>query len=104
MPSTVAAGMEGGEFVTKPLRFDGSQLVINFSTSAAGSVRVEIQDADGTPLEGFALSDSTDIYGDEIDGVVRWGDTSDLSNLAGQPVRLRFVIRDADLYSIQFQP
>ena len=26
----------------------------------------------------------------------------DLAELAGQPIRLRFVLRDADLYSLQF--
>ena len=63
---------------------------------------VELQDAAGIPLDGFALADCPAIYGDEIDRVVAWKGTSDVSRLAGTPVRLRFVISDADVYALQF--
>jgi len=100
---SVQASLSSGEFVTKPLIFEGKQLVINFSTSAAGSVRVEIQNNQGQPIEGFTLADSKEIYGDEIERIVTWKGNSDLSGLAGKPVRLRFVMKDADLYSIRFR-
>jgi hypothetical protein len=104
---SVHAGAEEGEFITKPFTFQGSQLEINESTSAAGRIRVEIQDADGKPLEGFALDDSETIYGDRIRHVVRWGDeatrSADVSRLAGLPIRLRFVMQEADLYSLKFE-
>jgi hypothetical protein len=35
--------------------------------------------------------------------VFSWGDATDLGALAGSPVRLRFVMRDSDLYSIRFR-
>ena len=88
--------------VTKPLVFGGSRLVVNYSTSAAGSVQVEITDPEDHPLPGFALSDCPEIYGDEIDRVWAWEDGSDLSALIGKPVRLRFVLSDADVYSFRF--
>ncbi len=81
--------------------FSGDRLVINYSTSGAGSVRVEVQDVGGEAIEGFALGDGEEIYGDEIEGVVSWKDGSDVSKLAGRPVRLRFVMKDADLYSLR---
>ena len=93
----------GGEMVTKPLKFKGKRLEINYSTSAAGSVRVEIQDADGNPIPGFALEDCPEIIGDQIERTVSWKQGSDLSALAGKPVRLRFVLKDADLYALRFQ-
>ena len=99
---SVSAPASGGELVTRPLTFSGSNLAINFSTSAAGSVRVEIQNVDGTPVDGFALDNCSEIFGDALDRTVTWQDDSDLSRLVGKPVRLRFVIRDADLYSLQF--
>lgn len=89
--------------VTRPIRFTGNQLVMNFSTSAAGSVRVEIQGPDGKPVEGFALADCPEIYGDTLERVVTWKGGGDVSRLAGKPVRLRFVLKDADLYSIRFR-
>ncbi|MCC7085877.1 MAG: hypothetical protein IT427_12820, partial [Pirellulales bacterium] len=50
---SIQAPLAGGEFITKPITFDGKKLVMNYSTSAAGSVSVELQTADGKPLEGF---------------------------------------------------
>ena len=88
---------------TRPLRFAGSQLSLNFATSAAGSLRVEIQDTSGRPLPGFGLDDCPEIFGDTIDRTVQWHDGSDVSALAGQTVRLRFALKDADLYSFQFR-
>jgi len=101
---SVQAPLSGGEMLTKPLIFRGSQLVTNFSTSAAGSIQVEIQDANGEPISGFALSDSEEIFGDSLSRVVLWKSGSDVGSLAEKPVRLRFLLKDADLYSIQFQP
>jgi hypothetical protein len=99
---SVNAPYRGGELVTKPLRFSGSQLVVNFATSAAGSLSVELQDATGTALPGFSLADAIEMVGDEIERVVRWTTGANLSRFAGQPVRLRFVMKDADLYSLRF--
>ncbi len=95
------APLSGGEVVTKQLMFDGSQLAINFSTSAAGSVRVEFQDTAGKPIPGFTLDDCDVQYGDQLDRVVSWKSDADVRQLAGKSVRLRFELKDADLYSFQ---
>lgn len=100
---SLQATLDGGEVLTKPLTFEGNQLVMNYGTSAAGSVYVEIQDGAGEPIEGFALSDCPEIFGDTIERVVSWKGGSDVSALAGKAVRLRFVLKEADLYSIRFR-
>jgi hypothetical protein len=99
---SVNAPMKGGELVTKPLTFQGGKLLINFATSAAGSVRVELQDATGKPHAGFALDDCPPIFGDTIERPVAWKSGGDVAALAGKPVRLRFELKDADLYAIRF--
>lgn len=99
---SVHTGSETGELWTKPLTFSGNQLHLNFSTSAAGSILVEIQEPDGTPLPGFGAADCVPNYGDEIDRIVRWRGKDDLSSVAGRPVRLRFVMTECDLYSLRF--
>ena len=99
---SVQAPLGGGEVLTRPLVFDGRKLVLNFSASAAGSVRVEILSDDAAPIEGFALADCEEILGDELKRTVRWSGSADVSRLAGRPVRLRFVLADADLYSFRF--
>jgi hypothetical protein len=99
---SVQGPYKGGELVTKPFTFTGSKLSINFATSAAGGIFVEIQTPDGTPIEDFALANCQEIIGDRIQHSVSWKAGSDVSTLAGKPVRLRFVLKDADLYSLQF--
>jgi len=99
---SVNAPLSGGEFVTKPLIFDGSELLLNFSTSAAGSIRMEIQDAAGAPLPGFDLEDCPEVFGDSIEREVRWKNPASLHSLSGKPVRLRIHLRDADLYALRF--
>ncbi len=98
------ATLRGGEVVTKPLIFEGKRLKMNYSTSAAGSIRVEIQDAQGRPIPGFALDECPAIYGDQVEGTIAWNDGSDVGDLAGKPIRLRLVLNDADIYAFGFAP
>ena len=97
------AAYGGGGLLTKALRFAGQTLVINFSTSAAGSIRVEVQDQQGRPLAGYSLAECDEVFGDDLERTITWVGRSDLSDLAGKPVRLRFELRDADLYSLRFR-
>ena len=97
------APLKGGEMVTKPLRFTGARLVLNFATSAAGSVKVELQDGAGQPLPGHSLADCDDVFGDAIERPVTWGGSTDVSDLAGKPMRVRFVMKDADVWAMRFQ-
>ena len=101
--ASIHASLEGGELTTPPVVFQGSRLSMNFSTSAFGSLRVELQDAGGKPIPGFALADSVELYGDTVARAAKWKNDPDLATLAGKPVRLRFVLRDADLYSLKFE-
>ena len=54
-------------------------------------------------MPGFSLEESEEIFGDSINQVAHWGGGSDLGELAGRPIRIRVVLKDADLYSIQFR-
>ena len=97
------ASHKGGEVLTKPLVFQGDQLVVNLSTSAAGALGVQMEDASGRAIPGFAFSDVRVIYGDAVERAVEWEQASDVSTLAGKTIRLRFVLRDADLYAFGFR-
>ena len=100
---SLRATAEGGELVTKPLKFSGNTLSINFTTATGGSVSVELQDAEGTPIKGFTKSDCQAIAGDAIEQPVSWIGGPDLSPLSGKPIRLRFLLAKADLYAFRFQ-
>lgn len=100
--ASVTAPYEGGEMITKLLTFTGKELFINFRTSAAGEIRLEIQDLNGKPLPGYSLKDSQIIIGNEIERVVSWKRGSNVEELSGKPIRLRLVMKDADLFSLRF--
>lgn len=100
--ASVCAPYAGGELLTKPFTFSGDRLSLNFETSAAGGMRVEIQDDVGQPIPGYQLKEAVELVGDEIDQTVAWEQGDDLSQLAGRPVRLRVVMKDADLCSLRF--
>ena len=99
---SVQAPITGGQMVTVPLTFDGKELQVNYATSAAGGVRVEIQNEQGEAVPGFALEDCPVIFGDAIEGTVSWKNGPDVGSLAGKPVRLRFELKDADVFAFQF--
>lgn len=100
--ASLHAGYAGGEMRSKPITFSGEALYLNASTSAAGGVQVELQDAAGKPIEGFALADCNEVIGDDIEKRVTWKGGS-LAPLAGKEVRLRIVLKDADVYALQFR-
>jgi hypothetical protein len=97
--ASVHAGYTSGEFTTRPLTIDGSRLLLNYSTSAAGSIRAEVQDEAGHPLEGYSLEESEFLFGDELESEIRWGE-KDLTAVKHQTLRFRFVLQDADLFAI----
>lgn len=99
---SVTAPMRGGELLTRPLTFSGNRLTLNFASSAAGDLRVELQDAQGNVLPGHALEDCQPVFGDSLERAVTWRQGSDVGPLASRPIRLRIVLRDAHLYSLRF--
>ena len=101
--TSINAPYKGGEALTKYFTFSGEQFEINYSTSAAGELRFEIQDESGKPISGFSLEDSPTIIGNEIARIVQWKSGKNLKELIGKPVRMRIVMKDADLYSIRFK-
>ena len=91
-----------GEMLTHPLRFDGGRLELNVDTSGGGWVLVELRDENGRPLEGYSRDDATPLNGNSVRMTASWGDRTDVSALAGRPVRVRFITRDCKLYAFQF--
>jgi len=97
------ASCEGGELITPPLLFEGETLELNLDTSAGGSVRVELLDQDGKPIEQFTAAEATQLNGNSVRMPVSWGENRDVSKLAGTPVKIRFIMRDCKLYAFRFK-
>ena len=101
--ASIHAGAREGTAVTRPLILSGKELVLNYATSAAGSVRIELLAEDGSPIPGFAASDFQTLYGDEMDAVVRWSGKP-IAEVGTRPVRFRFLLADADIYAFRVAP
>ena len=100
---SVCGGYMGGEFVTPPLIFNGDVMRINVDTSAAGTAAIEVQDEDGIPIKGFSLYDCNLIHtANQIDREVKWAGKSDLGKISGKTIKLRFVLKNAHIYSFEF--
>lgn len=108
---SIDAGPNVGTFTTKPLRFEGQALAVNAQPSLKEGVyddetlvRVEILGPDSEPLPGFGSEDADPLVSDVLstNETISWRGNPDLSALAGQPVRLRFSLRNVKLYAFQF--
>jgi hypothetical protein len=91
------AKYRGGRILTKPFTFEGNELEINFSTSAFGDIIIAVCDEDGNEIDGYK---SYKIFGDSVDRKVKF--ENDLKPLENKPVRLKFELRDCDVYSFKF--
>lgn len=82
---------------TRPLLFDGGTLVVN-ARCPDGSLGVELEDERGNRFQSLPFR------GDSVRHAVEWRTPPPLAGLSGRPVRLRFSLRNGNLYSFQFQP
>ncbi len=90
-----------GEFTTYPLLLEGSRLLLNAKTLDGGSVRAELQDAEGNVFPGFGLADSVPFSGDAVGAEFRWRE-SGLEEALRRVVRIRVVLDKAQLYSFRW--
>jgi len=114
-----------GYVLTRPVRFQGSSMTLNARTAVLeqqggefnptwkelltkapdgkGSIRVEVQDEDGQPIGGYGSGDCRPIDSDGVGLEVSWEGDKDLNALKGRPVRFKFVMSNASLYSFRIQ-
>jgi hypothetical protein len=97
------ASYTGGELTTIPIVFTGARLSLNLDTGAMGATRVEILDEKDRAISGFSANECDAINGNYITRTVTWNGKSDVSQLAGRTVKLRFLMRSTKLYSFQFR-
>ena len=103
------AGGEWGHVTTKPFRLDGDTLEVNIDASEGGFL-VEVLDADNQPYVDSAKKQEFDWDNNRIfrnvDGLrlqPRWRGDRNLESLVGKVVRLRFRLRNANLYAFQIK-
>lgn len=97
--ASLHAGYEPGIMITKPVQLKGTKMELNYSTSSVGYVKVVLTDLDGNEIPGFGEKDAPSICGDLIDAVIKWKSGKSIADLPPTPIRIKFILRDADIYS-----
>lgn len=93
-----------GTIVTRPFTFAGRRLELNINTGGMGYALVGFTDEAGRPIGGFTTDDCVYINGNFVRHTVEWlGKGTDVSALAGRPVRLVIKMRGASLHALQFR-
>lgn len=87
----------GQTVVTKPLVFSGSEMLVNFSTSARGRMFITIREESGRGIR------SVELFGDKVDRPVDFATSLKVADFAGKPVTIEFELSDANLYSFRFR-
>jgi hypothetical protein len=95
------AGASGGTFLTPPLQYQGARLHVNIATRPGGTVRVGLIDRDGRPISGRQVEDCRPLGNADRPQVVAWKSGEDVAAWSKQGVRLRFELRDADVFGFQ---
>jgi len=92
----------GGSLTTLPIKFSGEHLYVNMDGSAGGWLKVEILDNLGNPISGFSEQQSDQLWGNDVNKLVKWEGKSSLKNLQDKTIKLRFIGQSVKVYAFQF--
>lgn len=97
---------DAGTFVTDTVAIDGKYLFVNADVKTKGaSLKVELLDADGNPIPGFTKAECVAMQGkDNTKQMIAWKKKKDVSELAGRTVRMKFYLKNGDLYAFWLSP
>lgn len=101
--ASIHADYETGTMDTKLILLEGTKLLLNYSTSIAGHIRIGIKDIEGRDIPGFTMEDMNLLYGDSLKEAVRWKGDFLPDTMKGKPVRMTFELMDADVYALQIE-
>jgi len=87
-------GAKGGQVTTKPLRYKGERLLVNYVVRTGGTLTIEAVDESGK-----VVGTSKPLTGDAIDATVAWKQAPDFKQGV---VQLRFSLKNADVFSLRF--
>ena len=98
--ASLTSGSFGQTFKLTPIQLVRAiSAVVNGGYLMEPYIVSEVLDADGNVISPRSF----EIFGDTIDRCVFFEDGTDFTPFAGKPVRLRFTMRDAKLFSMKFE-
>lgn len=96
--ASMNAGETGGTLLTRPLLFSGDSLWVNVAC-AAGELRAEILEENGSPVAGLGVEDCIPARVDSTRTRLAWRGGATLGAVAGRSARIRFHLRSGSLYA-----
>lgn len=98
--ASLEAVNNSGFVITKPVSFEGNYMFVNADIKSKGSLRVELLDEKGTPIQGYTEADCIPMNEDSTKHHIRWENHDDVSELKGQPIQMRITLSGGShLYS-----
>lgn len=95
------SGAEPGYVLTRPILVpQAPSLSVNATVNSGGELRAEVRTDNNKTVEGFTFEDCTPVTGSGYHQEIRWGDKT-LADLAGQELRIRFLLNDAALFTFR---
>ncbi|MCL5096478.1 MAG: hypothetical protein M1608_02880, partial [Candidatus Omnitrophica bacterium] len=92
---------EEGEFATLRMVPPGNKIRINAIVPPSGYIQVSVAVNDGEPVADRSFEDMDPIVGDNLAFPITWKGQAEL-NHGGKPLTLRFRLRQAKLFGIEF--
>jgi hypothetical protein len=102
------ARLQYSEVTTRSFVFSGRKLQVNMRAAFQrwganpAEVRVEVLGTDHRPIPGFTFAEADPLTQTGTANTASWGGESNVSSLAGRPVKVRFHFKNAKLYSFRF--
>lgn len=91
-----------GTVLTRPFRYTGNKLMLNYRCGENGAVRVEMRNEAGDGLITLARDDSDRLTGDAVNHCMDWRNPDTVAVGKGRTVRLKFELKNAEIYAFQF--
>ena len=97
---SLGASYDGGSVTTTPLQIGGGELRVN-AKSDFGSLWAEVLDQRNQPIAGFTHDECQPMRADSVDHAILWKGNASLKKLGDRPVKFRFRLKNARMYSFR---
>lgn len=97
--ASLGARFDGGTVTTTPFVCPGGSLTINVVSNHQGLVTAEVLNQAGNVIDHYAANQCVPIEADDVRALVKWKSREHLDEIKGQPIALRFHLRNARFYA-----
>jgi hypothetical protein len=102
--AAITAAEQEGSLLSKPLQFDAGRLLVNARVAPNGYVKAAVLDAEQGVLPGFEPAHCHPFTGDSLRAELAWDGKKGLPAAPKEGRRLRFLLKNAQLFSFSIVP